>query len=127
MSDHPVGHRGCEVFTFSLIARRWCIGLVHELMEADPSGATFHERADIRGLRGWVQVMGVDPVHAATVDLSEPLLVVPLRTELGEDAGPMVINGWHRVYRALKEGRMELPALMLTPEIEQAARIEIWR
>lgn len=127
MSDHPVGHRGCEVFTFTWIARRWCIELVRELMEAHPGAATLYQEADITGLSGWVRLMGVDPEHAATVDLSEPLLVVPLRTEDGEDAGPMVINGWHRIHRALKEGRSTLPAVMLSPMIEEAARIEIWR
>lgn len=127
MSDHADDHAHCEVFTFTLLPARWCIDLVREQMAANPEGATLHEQADITGLRGWVRMMSVNPEHAATVDLSEPLMVASLRTDAGEDVGPLVINGWHRVHRALSEGRTHLPAWLLTPELERSARIEIWR
>jgi hypothetical protein len=127
VSDHADGHRRCEVFTFTLLARRWCVDLAYELTEANPDGVARCGEAEITGLRGWLGLIHIDTKHAATVDLSKPLLVVPLRDGAGEDAGPLVIDGWHRVHRALSEGRSHLPALVVTPEIEQAARIPIWR
>ena len=48
-------------------------------------------------------------------DVSKPLLVIPLPTELfGPDAGDMVLDGYHRITRAIFEARAEVPAHFLT-------------
>lgn len=58
-----------------------------------------------------------------TTDLSVPIIVAPIAPESGQDNGSIVIDGWHRIYRARREGRDTLPALLLTPETERTARI----
>ncbi|TMQ86135.1 hypothetical protein ETD83_40395 [Actinomadura soli] len=61
------------------------------------------QRADIRPLAWARAVIRIDPDHAATVDLARSLLTVPFR---GTGA-PLLIDGWHRIHRALttRKGR----------------------
>lgn len=61
----------------------------------------------------------VDQEHALTVDLEEPLLAVYLK----EVDSPLVIDGWHRVARAAKEGVTELPCWLLTADQERRVRL----
>ncbi|GAA2406180.1 hypothetical protein GCM10010191_12700 [Actinomadura vinacea] len=76
-------------------------------------------RADITRL-GWARpVINVDPVHAATVDLSRPLLAVPVPNA----AVPLVIDGYHRIHRAITERVTELPVILLDAADERACRI----
>jgi hypothetical protein len=65
----------------------------------------------------------IDPDHAATVDLSYPVMVLESRNEM--DGAPVrVIDGWHRIYRAAQLGIAELPAIVIAPEDEALIRIE---
>ncbi|GIG57366.1 hypothetical protein Lfu02_17380 [Longispora fulva] len=53
----------------------------------------------------------VDPAYAMTADLEKPLIM------LQPGPGTVVVgDGWHRVYRAVVEGRRQLPAYLLTVE-----------
>ncbi|MGI5206176.1 hypothetical protein ACQEU6_31970 [Spirillospora sp. CA-108201] len=61
----------------------------------------------------------VDQDHAETVDLSHPLLAVPL-PEVGT---PIVIDGWHRLHKARQTGVTELPVVFLNADDERACRI----
>lgn len=75
---------------------------------------------------GKIQLMrheGVNPEHAATVDLSRPLLVAHMTDRSGAVVSPMVIDGWHRIWRARKENRAELPAYLLTETMAVDARL----
>lgn len=57
------------------------------------------------------------------VDYSVPLLVAPIFAE-GKFAGHVVIDGWHRAYKAYKQGVKELPAFVLTEkEAKQITRV----
>lgn len=65
--------------------------------------------------------VSVDEEYAMSdaVDLTEPVIIGWFDVE--DDDGELirqhlVIDGWHRVYRALEEGVETLPAYMLTPE-----------
>jgi hypothetical protein len=80
-----------------------------------------HE-ADIRPLTGVVGLIRVDPAHAATVDLTRPLLVVPL-PYAPPPGNRLVIDGWHRIHRALAEGLDRLPAVLLDEDDERACRL----
>jgi hypothetical protein len=59
-----------------------------------------------------------------TEELSKPVLVIPLPTQVfGPQPGYFVIDGYHRITRALHEGVSELPAHFLAEtDRESAAR-----
>jgi DNA-binding XRE family transcriptional regulator len=57
-------------------------------------------------------VVHVDAGHVDSVDLSKPLLVVPVPN----GGGSLIIDGWHRVAKGLKTGKTVLPAIFLTEE-----------
>ena len=131
---HPPTHRGCQVFYFSVW--RWCISKAHELLEVHESVAELREHALLEGLEQFLPLepaqdghmklieVKVDVEYAMTkTDLSKPIIVAPLAGPPGSDLGLMPIDGWHRIYRALVEGRHTLPAYLLNPTAELAIRI----
>lgn len=61
----------------------------------------------------------VDEEHAKGVDLSLPLLTVHLK----EVDSAFVIDGWHRLHRAAKEGVESLPCKLLTDAQERQVRL----
>jgi hypothetical protein len=79
-------------------------------------------QADIRPLTGVIGLIRVDPAHAATVDLTRPLLVVPL-PHAPAPGNRLVIDGWHRIHRALSERLHRLPAVLLDEGDERACRL----
>ena len=63
----------------------------------------------------------LDIAHASQLtdeDLERPLLFVPLRGR------HQLIDGWHRLYRAVTDGIAELPARVLTDEEANAVLVE---
>lgn len=130
-------HRsGCEVYQFAIY--RWCITHTLELIEADPDAARLIEDVPVEPFRqflplesappGYMKLIEVlvNPDHAATTDLSKPIMVAPIVTHSGEDLGGIAIDGWHRIYRALNEGIIELPGYILTAETSVTAQFP-WR
>ena len=130
---HPLTHLGCEVFHF--VHLRWCVTRAHELLEVHESVAEFHEHAPLARLDnflpltsaadGFVKLVefDVDVEYAMTkTDLSKPIIVVPLSVR-GKPAGAIPIDGWHRIYRALRDERESLPAYLLNSTAEEAIRI----
>lgn len=69
---------------------------------------------------GWLGLIRVDDDHVRTADLNHPLLVVKIR-ELGGD--PLIIDGWHRLAKAEREGVTELPVVVLDEDQEFDVRI----
>jgi hypothetical protein len=61
-----------------------------------------------------------DPFYAMTVDLTRPLIMATIPTPDGGSA-TCVIDGTHRLFRALVEGVVTLPAYVLS--IAETARI----
>jgi hypothetical protein len=51
---------------------------------------------------------GLDTEHAMTTDLTRPLLVIPFSGEC------VIIDGWHRLYRAAVEGVADVLIFLLT-------------
>lgn len=84
--------------------------------EADPGAAEHARQVDITVLDGYLEltpptpgtvrpfVVEVDPDYAPTsTNLGTPLLVIRILAKDCEDLGCMVIDRWHRVYRARVE------------------------
>lgn len=65
----------------------------------------------------------IDPDHAATVDLTYPVMLLESRSAMDGGQG-RVIDGWHRIYRAAQLGIADLPAVVITAEEEALIRIE---
>lgn len=133
---HPASHRDCEIFRF--LTRGWCITQAVELIKTDPTAAEFVEAADITGLDGYVDltppepgmmrlfVVNIDKEYALTqTDLDKPIVVVRIMSG-DEDLGCLVIDGWHRVYRARIDGRTSLPAYLLSADAEGMVRVSLF-
>lgn len=60
----------------------------------------------------------INEEHAATVDLSKPLILAPFA-----GTGNIPIDGWHRIWRARQEGIETLPAHALTDDEEYRVRM----
>jgi hypothetical protein len=65
-----------------------------------------------------LNLVAIDAEHATQVDLSEPLIVATVPT-----GGMLIIDGWHRLCKAVTIGLPELSAVVLTAEEERACRI----
>ncbi|MEU5993850.1 hypothetical protein ABZ806_33175 [Spirillospora sp. NPDC047418] len=61
----------------------------------------------------------IDHEYAERVDLSRPLLAVPLP----EVRTPIVIDGWHRIHKARQTGVTDLPVIFLDADDERACRL----
>ena len=57
-----------------------------------------------------------DPEYAMTTDPDEPAILATLTGPGGEPAGPLLIDGCHRLYKAAVTGRPEMPAYVLTAD-----------
>lgn len=88
------------------VAQAWRLIALRQSHEPDGLANLAQYRPN--DLAGW---LGVDPVRAMSdaTDLRVPLLIVPI----GDELTP--IDGHHRLYKALREGRDALPAFRLTP------------
>ncbi|MER6171295.1 hypothetical protein [Streptosporangium sp. NPDC001681] len=98
---------------FYFLAYAWDITAAKERAANEPTGNLI-----VPEWRGVASMVDVDQGHAATVNLSEPLIVVPI-----DDAGHFPVDGWHRIYRALREGVPALKAVILTTDEERQIHI----
>ena len=57
---------------------------------------------------------GFDPEYAMGTDLDEPVIIATLASPAGEAAGPLLIDGRHRLYKAARLGWEHVPSLVLT-------------
>lgn len=57
-----------------------------------------------------------------TTDLDEPVIIATIASPDGEPAGPLLIDGCHRLYKAARLGREHLPSLVLSAEETLAIR-----
>lgn len=100
---------------FQFMQYSWDVSAAAERAAGLPVGTL--EVDSCRSVLPWVCV---DQEHAATVDLEVPLLAVRVKDM---DDLLIVIDGWHRLTRAVKEGRAELPCRVLGEEDEFAVRL----
>ena len=54
------------------------------------------------------------PQYAMTTNPDEPVILATLADASGEPAGPLLIDGCHRLYKAAVTGQAEIPAVVLT-------------
>jgi hypothetical protein len=99
---------------FIMLGWAWDIDLAAQLATRHPTVP-----GDLQTL-GWARaVIRIDPTHARTAELTRPLLAVPIPNA----RTPLVIDGWHRLHRAMSEGIAELPVIVLDETDERACRI----
>jgi hypothetical protein len=123
-TPQPHAHQPqCQTFTF--LTHRWCVTHALDLIHADPTAAHLDTRMDISRLAPYLQMIKIDPDHAATVDLTTPILIAPILTHDDEELGHLAIDGWHRIHRAVTEHTTHLPAYILSPHTAQAVRTDL--
>lgn len=66
--------------------------------------------------------IGINDEHVPTVDLTKPVILVQLMTRDGA-VTPMVIDGWHRIAKAQRQGVAELPCLVLSEEDSELVKL----
>ena len=54
---------------------------------------------------------GFDPGYAMTTSLEDPLIIATLTTADGQPAGPLLVDGCHRLYKAAVTGAARRSAL----------------
>jgi hypothetical protein len=108
---HAELESGREIFRFGYWAWDITAGLA---LVADQQPVP----TDITVVRGIASLIRINPAQVARADLTRPLLVAPI---LG--AGLFIIDGWHRVHRALQTDVSHLPARLLTEDDERAIRL----
>ncbi|MEU4574625.1 hypothetical protein [Nonomuraea sp. NPDC023979] len=99
---------------FQMLAWRWDVTAAKEFAR----GRETEGRINPREWAGMLHLVAIDTEHAARVDMSEPLIVITV-----PDSGMLIIDGWHRLYKALDTGVPELAAVILTADEELACRI----
>ncbi|MFD9950768.1 hypothetical protein ACFWYW_27325 [Nonomuraea sp. NPDC059023] len=110
----PSPDRRPHVEFFQMLAWRWNVTAAKKLAR----GREAEGRINPREWSGMLHLIALDTDHAARVDMSEPLIVITV-----PDSGMLIIDGWHRLYRALDTGVPELAAVILTAEEELACRM----
>lgn len=100
---------------FQFMQYSWDVSAAQERAAGLPVG-----RLEVASCRGVLPFVHVDQEYAATADLEVPLLAVWIKDT---DGMLIVIDGWHRLTRAVKEGRAELPCRVLGEEDEFAVRL----
>ncbi|MFD9939588.1 hypothetical protein ACFWYW_25000 [Nonomuraea sp. NPDC059023] len=99
---------------FQMMAWRWDITKAKKLTQ----GRAPQGRIEPREWAGMLQLISINHEHAAQTDLSEPLIVATV-----PNGGMLIIDGWHRLYKALTTEAPELSAIVLTAEEELACRM----
>ncbi|MFI6909738.1 hypothetical protein ACIBKY_51345 [Nonomuraea sp. NPDC050394] len=69
---------------------------------------------------GFGALVAIDREHAKTVDLTVPLIAVPVP---GTHGSPLILDGWHRLLRSYLDGVDELLTHVLTAAEEAQIRI----
>ncbi|MFE2181099.1 hypothetical protein [Streptomyces sp. NPDC059455] len=71
----------------------------------------------------WFRLLGairLNENHVPQADLERPLILVRIREA---DGATLIIDGWHRLARAQREGVKDLPAVLLDENQELEVRI----
>ncbi|MFC5832281.1 hypothetical protein [Nonomuraea insulae] len=103
-----------RVEVFQMLGWRWDITEAKKLTQGRaPDGWIVTER-----WAAMIQLVAIDAEHAYRVDLSEPLIMATV-----PNGGMLIIDGWHRLCKAVAFGVAELSAVILTEEEELACRI----
>lgn len=119
MSDTTTEQTGDrEMFRF--LNRAWDITAARQLIE---NGTGEHVRLPVAGWARLLGLIAIDPARANAVDLGRPVIVAQIPDTGGPLVGPMVIDGWHRIHRAHRDGVEHLPAVLLDADAEASIRL----
>jgi hypothetical protein len=110
----PGRDRRPHVEFFQMLAWRWNVSAAKKFARGREAGCWI----DPREWSGMLHLVAIDAEHAANVDMSEPLIMITV-----PGSGMLIIDGWHRLYKALDTGVPELSAVILTAEEELACRV----
>jgi hypothetical protein len=107
-----------QVFRF--LFKAWDIDKAKAIIDRKPRQPKMVQIGKLAYLRSMIHV---DKEYAATIDLerADPLIAVPVKSK--EGTYYMIIDGWHRIERAVQLDVPELPAYLLT--MNEARRIEL--
>lgn len=100
---------------FQFLGYRWDVTRAKAMARDLPVG-----RIDVRPFFSWLDAVRINAEHLAHVDLDKPLILARVG-ELGGAA--MLIDGWHRVARARRDGVTTLPCVVLDLAQERAVRL----
>jgi len=106
MSDH-------EFFQF--LAFRWDVTRAKQIA----ANLRVH-RMSPQSWFGWLSAIQIDEEYLSRVDLDRPVIAARIREAGG---GAMIIDGWHRIARAQREGVTELPVVLLDEAQEYEVRV----
>lgn len=106
MSDH-------EFFDF--FTYRWDVTRAWQIAASLPAG-----EFNAEPWFGWLGLIQIEEDHLASADLGKPILIVKIR-EL--NSSPLIVDGWHRLARAQRDGVTRLPVVVLNEDQEYAVRV----
>lgn len=101
---------------FTLLAWQWDVAAARTILDGRPV-----TEVDVRDAP--VMFIGIDEAHWPTVDLTDPIIVGWTPATSTGERSPLPLDGWHRIRKALEQGRSHLPARVLTPEESDACLI----
>lgn len=100
---------------FQFLAFRW------DVTRAQQIAADLHvHRMNPQPWFGWLGAIRIDEQHVPRADLDRPVIAVQIREA---DGNAMIIDGWHRIARAQREGISELPVVLLDEDQEYDVRV----
>jgi hypothetical protein len=100
---------------FQFLAYRWDIIRAWEIADGLPV-RTFNAEPWF----GWLGLIQIDEHHLTSADLGRPILMV----KIGElDGSVLIVDGWHRLAKAQRDGVTELPVIVLDEDQEYDARV----
>ena len=100
---------------FQFLSYRWNVTRAQGIARDLPTG-----KLSVGDWSKHLAVISLDDDHVESVDLRRPLILVRIA-----DAGGLVllIDGWHRLARAVRDGVAELPFHLLDEDQEYTVRI----
>lgn len=110
---HNNADGGAEYFQF--LAFRWDVTKAQQVARTVPV-----RRLDPQPWYRLLSAIRLDEDHIPHADLERPLILVRIR-EAGGTA--LIIDGWHRLARARRDGATDLPAVLLDEDQEFEVRI----
>jgi nitrogen fixation protein len=102
-----------EVFQF--LTWRWDVSKAQQIA-ADLPVRSF----DPQPWFGYLSTVALNEDHIPTVNLERPIIAVQLREANG---AAFIIDGWHRLARAQRDGVTKLPIVVLDEDQEYQVRI----
>ncbi|WP_061294079.1 hypothetical protein [Herbidospora cretacea] len=108
-----IGDEGADVEGFQMLSWRWNVSKAKQITAGRRPAAII----TVSEWMGMLRMVEIDQEHAVGVDLTDPLLAIPVPS-----GGVLIIDGWHRLYKAADTGTETLRAHLLSEEEERTCR-----